>query len=339
MDDSQAMALALAQANMAAQAAEVPVGAVVLRHGQLVAAAHNLTVTQTVPTAHAEILAIGKAATALGNYRLDDCELFVTLEPCVMCAGAIFHARLKRVVFAATDPKTGAAGSVINVFDNAQLNHQTRVQGGLMAEQSQSLLREFFQQKRASQGNPWPLRDDALRTPDACFEKMAPSPYASHYLNDLPSLAGLRLHYLQAGEVGPSTTTTLCLHGPAEWSLVWLEKMFELASLQQCVLAPDLIGFGRSDKPKKQAMHSLAWHTEVLQEWIARLGLARLSVLVSPGMKDLAQALQARLPQQIEVVTVTLPGHLTRQEIIAPYPDQGHCAGWRAFGVKAQHWF
>lgn len=150
MTDTEAMQLALAQAGLAAAAGEVPVGAVVLREGQLVAVGRNAPIQNRDPSAHAEINALRAAAQAIGNYRLIDCELYVTLEPCAMCAGAILHARLKRVVFGAADPKTGAAGSVLDLFADSRLNHQTQVQGGLLADLCSSLLQDFFKQKRRS---------------------------------------------------------------------------------------------------------------------------------------------------------------------------------------------
>jgi tRNA(adenine34) deaminase len=149
--DRFAMRIALDQAQNAWLVGEVPVGAVILRKGQVVATGYNRPVTTHDPTAHAEIVALRHAATLLGNYRLPDCEIFVTLEPCAMCAMALMHARLKRVVFGAADPKTGAAGSVVNLFDQARLNHQTVVEGGLMAEVCGSLLRDFFAERRAEQ--------------------------------------------------------------------------------------------------------------------------------------------------------------------------------------------
>ena len=127
--DSHWMRLALDQAHLAAQEGEVPVGAVVVKNGQLIASGRNAPIAAHDPSAHAEILAMRAAAVVLGNYRLDGCELFVTLEPCAMCSGAMLHARLKRVVFGATDPRTGAAGSVINVFAHSQLNHQNNGKG------------------------------------------------------------------------------------------------------------------------------------------------------------------------------------------------------------------
>nr|WP_295075592.1 tRNA adenosine(34) deaminase TadA [uncultured Roseateles sp.] len=146
--DEYAMRIALDQAHNAWLAGEVPVGAVLMRQGQVIATGYNRPITTHDPTAHAEIVALRHGATLLGNYRLPECELFVTLEPCAMCAMAMLHARLKRVVFAATDPKTGVAGSVLNLFEQPALNHHTCVQGGVLAEPSAKLLREFFAQRR-----------------------------------------------------------------------------------------------------------------------------------------------------------------------------------------------
>ena len=125
MNDEDFMQLALAQADAALVAGEVPVGAVLVRDGQVIAQAHNAPVSQHDPSAHAEVRVLREAAAKLGNYRLDDCTLYVTLEPCTMCAGAILNARLGKVVWGAPEPKTGAAGSVIDVFAQPALNHQT----------------------------------------------------------------------------------------------------------------------------------------------------------------------------------------------------------------------
>ncbi len=154
LSDAQAMQLALTQAGFAAAAGEVPVGAIVLCEAQVIAVGSNAPIGQHDPSAHAEIVALRAAALALGNYRLPDCELFVTLEPCAMCAGAMLQARLKRVVFGASDPKTGAAGSVLDLFANRQLNHQTTVQGGVLAAQCAALLQDFFQRRRSSARSP-----------------------------------------------------------------------------------------------------------------------------------------------------------------------------------------
>ncbi len=147
--DEAAMRIALDQAHNAWLAGEVPVGAVILLKGQVLATGYNRPITTHDPTAHAEIVALRHAATLQANYRLPECELFVTLEPCAMCAMALMHARFSRIVFAAADPKTGAAGSVVNLFEQPLLNHHTRVEGGVLAEPASRLLREFFAERRA----------------------------------------------------------------------------------------------------------------------------------------------------------------------------------------------
>jgi tRNA(adenine34) deaminase len=150
-DDVHFMQLALAQAKAGALAGEVPVGAVVVKNGEVIAQAHNAPLGLKDPTAHAEINALRLAAQVLGNYRLEGCTLYVTLEPCSMCSGAAMHARLSRVVFGATEPKTGAAGSVLNLFDNTQLNHHTQVTGGVLAEECVQELQAFFEMRRNQQ--------------------------------------------------------------------------------------------------------------------------------------------------------------------------------------------
>lgn len=136
---------------MAAQAAtagEVPVGAVIVKDGGIIGCGFNQPIGLHDPSAHAEIRALRAAAKQLGNYRLPGCELYVTLEPCAMCAGAIMHARIARVIFGAHDPKSGAAGSVINLFSEARLNHHTEVVGGVLAEPCGRALSEFFARRR-----------------------------------------------------------------------------------------------------------------------------------------------------------------------------------------------
>jgi tRNA(adenine34) deaminase len=168
--DEAGMRLALDQAHNAWLVGEVPVGAVILRDGQVIATGYNRPVTTHDPTAHAEIVALRHAAQLLENYRLPQCELYVTLEPCAMCAMALLHARLKRVVYGAPDPKTGAAGSVLDVFAPKALNHHTEVVGGVLAGACAELLREFFAERRAQQRaeRGTPVTDEPIPTGEAC---------------------------------------------------------------------------------------------------------------------------------------------------------------------------
>lgn len=147
--DADYMRLALDQARQAGSRGEVPVGAVLVKDGRVVAAGSNRPIAAHDPTAHAEIVALRAAGEALGNYRLDDCALYVTLEPCLMCASAIVHARVRRVVFGAFDPKAGAAGGIIDAFALKGLNHRVDVFGGVLEEECGTLLSGFFARQRA----------------------------------------------------------------------------------------------------------------------------------------------------------------------------------------------
>jgi len=149
--DRHYMQAALDEARLAEAAGEVPVGAVVVWNDRIIARGHNLPITSVDPSAHAEMQALRAAAQVLGNYRMPECELYVTLEPCAMCSGAILHARMRHVVFGATDPKTGAAGSVVNLFAEAQLNHQTTLTGGVMSAECGQMLKDFFGARRRAQ--------------------------------------------------------------------------------------------------------------------------------------------------------------------------------------------
>ncbi|MDY7537303.1 tRNA adenosine(34) deaminase TadA [Undibacterium sp. RTI2.1] len=149
--DTDFMQLALIQAQVAWDLGEVPVGAVLVKDGEVISVGYNHPIGKHDPTAHAEIMALRAGAQILGNYRLPGCELYVTLEPCVMCAGAMMHARLARVIFGASDLKTGACGSVLNLFEQEKLNHHTSVTGGLMADNCSNLLKDFFASRRAAQ--------------------------------------------------------------------------------------------------------------------------------------------------------------------------------------------
>jgi len=372
--DAHFMRLALIEAHAAGACDEVPVGAVVVHQGRVIASGRNAPIAGHDPTAHAEIGALRAAAQALGNYRLDDCELFVTLEPCAMCSGAMLHARLKRVVFGATDPKTGAAGSVVNLFNEARLNHRTAVHGGVLAAECGSLLADFFRQRREyHRRNAHPLRDDALRTPQARFDHLPGYPWSPNYISDLPSLSGLRLHYLDEGPSnvdGSNVPTWLCLHGNPAWSYLYRKMIPVFKAAGGRVVAPDLIGFGKSDKPKKEGAHSFSWHRQVLLELIERLDLRNVVLVVQDWGGLLGLTLPMAAPQRyrglLVMNTMLATGdaplstgfmdwrkmcvdkplfdvgrllsrgnpHLSDGECAAynaPFPDQGHRAALRAF--------
>ncbi|WP_298436135.1 tRNA adenosine(34) deaminase TadA [Ottowia sp.] len=364
--DAHWMRQALAAARAAAARGEVPVGAVLVKDGELIATGGNAPIAGHDPTAHAEIAALREGARRLGNYRLDGCTLYVTLEPCAMCAGAMLHARLARVAYGAPDPKTGAAGSVLNLFAEPRLNHQTAVQGGVLAAECAALLQGFFKERRV---NPNPLRDDALRTPDAAFQDLPGYPWAPHYLSDLPALAGLRLHYLDEGP-RDARRTWLLLHGNPSWSYIWRHMIPVFLAAGDRVVAPDLIGFGRSDKPKKDAVHTFGWHRQVLLELIERLDLRHIVLAVQDWGGLLGLTLPMAAPERYDgllVMNTTLatgdaplsPGFVAWREMcaskpdfdiarlfargnpqmsaaecaayMAPYPDSGHRAATRRF--------
>ncbi|WP_114970381.1 tRNA adenosine(34) deaminase TadA [Rhodoferax ferrireducens] len=336
MNDAHFMALALAQAHVAMAAGEVPVGAVMVCEGQVIAVGSNAPLGRHDPTAHAEIVALRAAALVLGNYRLTDCELFVTLEPCAMCVGAMLHARLKRLVFGASDPKTGAAGSVLDLFSNPRLNHHTLVQGGVMAVECSVLLQNFFKQKREQiRSSTSPVRDDAVRTPDAQFGKLPDYPWPPHYLSNLPTLAGLRLHYLDLDpepNTGKAARTYLCLHGSSAWSYLFRKMIPAWLAAGSRVVAPDLIGFGKSDKPKKDVFHQLSWHRQVLQELVERLDLTNVVLVVQDGDEWLGLTLPMTDERRycgLLVLNAAVDAGDPAYE--APFPDRGHRAAVRAF--------
>lgn len=148
MDDTVFMQQAISQAHNAWALGEVPVGAIVVKDGEVIATGFNQPIGTHDPTAHAEIMALRAASAILGNYRLPGCELYVTLEPCAMCSGAMMHARLARVVYGAPDPKTGACGSIVDLFSQDKLNHHTQVIGGVLADECGALLKTFFAERR-----------------------------------------------------------------------------------------------------------------------------------------------------------------------------------------------
>ncbi len=152
-EDEAFMRQALREAERGWREQEVPVGAVVVKEGRVLARGHNQSIRLSDPTAHAEILVLRRAARKVGNYRLSGCTLYVTIEPCAMCAGAIVQARLGRVIFGATDPKAGAAGSALNVLNHPSLNHRAELLGRVLREECAALLREFFQERRRARNS------------------------------------------------------------------------------------------------------------------------------------------------------------------------------------------
>ena len=331
------MQLALAQAHLAAAAGEVPVGAVVVRHGQVIATGRNAPIEGHDPTAHAEIAALRAAAQLLGNYRLDDCTLYVTLEPCAMCSGAMLHARLAGVVFGAPEPKTGAAGSVINLFAQPLLNHHTALQGGVLADECAAVLQQFFKQRRHAQrlaaSASHPLRDDALRTPESAFDALPDSPWPPHYISDLPALAGLRMHYLdESGTAGHQHggLTFLCLHGPTGWSYNFRHLMPTWLAAGHRVVVPDLVGFGKSDKPKKDSFHRLDWHRDTLLQLVHALDLRQVVLVLCDEGDPLGLSLLTAAPERFNGLLIVGPADGAEQ---APFPDRGHRAALRAFST------
>jgi tRNA(Arg) A34 adenosine deaminase TadA len=314
--DQHYMRLALDAAKQAAALGEVPVGAVLVKDGQVVGVGHNHPVALHDPTAHAEVNAMRAAAHKLGNYRLEDCTLYVTLEPCTMCSGAALHARLKRVVFGAAEPKTGAAGSVLNVFASRQINHQTQVQGGVLADECAAVLQDFFAQRReAQQRDKVPLREDALRTPESALLGLDWPAEWSHYANDWPVLNGLRLHWLD-NRSSFEPAADIYLHGPEGWSAQYVEAL----RAGRSAVALDLPGFGLSDKPKKATTHRLDWHAQVIRAFVAH---------VAPQGRVHAPRVLAPMLQGLEGAWIDEPA-IPAALRDAPYPDAGHKAGPRA---------
>ncbi len=366
INDEHWMALALAQAREAAAAGEVPVGAVVVKDGQVIATGRNAPIASHDPTAHAEVVALREAARLHGNYRLEGCTLYVTLEPCAMCSGAMLHARVDRVVFGAADLRTGVAGSVLNLFGHSQLNHQTQVKGGVLAEACGQLLKDFFKPRRI---NVAPVREDALRTPDAAFADLPDYPWPPRYVSELPSVAGLRMHYLDEGPQD-APITWLCLHGNPAWSYLYRKMIPVFLAQGHRVVAPDLIGFGKSDKPKKESFHTFETHRQSLLDLVERLELQRVVLVVQDWGGILGLTLPMAAPERYDgllVMNTTLATgdaplsdgflawrdwcksqplfdvgklfargnrSMTPQETAAynaPFPDKGYRAALRAF--------
>lgn len=302
--DHYFMQLAIAQADAAIAAGEVPVGAVVVRNGEPIAVGRNASIEGHDPSAHAEIVALRAASQAVGNYRLEGCTLYVTLEPCAMCAGAILHARLDRVVFGARDPKTGAAGSVVDLFGIGQLNHRTQVLGGVLADQCALPLQSFFRnRRRLEKALAQPIREDALRTDAGRFAGLPDYPWAERFVSHLPTLAGLRLHYLDEGPKD-ADTVFVCLHGSPTWSYAYRKMIAVWLKAGHRIVAPDLIGFGKSDKPKRSTFHHFAFHRNYLLELLEHLELRNIVLVVQDWGGILGLTLPMEAPQRYQGLVV-----------------------------------
>lgn len=300
-DHAHWMRHALRLARQAAAVGEVPVGAVVVKDGQIVGEGANAPLSSNDPTAHAEVLALRDAARRLGNYRLDGCTLYVTLEPCTMCSGALLHARVDTVVYGAEEPKTGAAGSVLNVFGCPQINHQTKVVRGVLAEECAAVMASFFQERRAVHKAQalanHPLKDTALRNPDSAFADLPNWSYVPQLRSDLPALQGLRMAVVDEGPRDASITW-LCLHGAASWGYVFAPWVPILLEAGHRVVIPDLLGFGRSDQPKRDKAHTAQWHVEVLQELLCDMDLRQVVLLGHGDGGRLGLAVAGEQPQR-----------------------------------------
>lgn len=300
-DHEHWMRHALSLAQQAAAAGEVPVGAVVVKDGQIVGEGANAPLSGNDPTAHAEVLALRAAAQKLGNYRLDGCTLYVTLEPCTMCSGAMLHARVDTVVYGAAEPKTGAAGSVLNVFGYPAINHHTQVLRGVLADECAAAMASFFQQRRVANRAQalanHPLKDTALRNPDSLFTDLPHWLYAPKWRSDLPALQGLRLAVVDEGP-RDAPLTWLCLHGAASWGYAFKHGLPHWLQAGHRVMVPDLPGFGRSDQPKRDKAHSAAWHAQLLQELVQAMDLRHVVLVGQSDGARLGLAVAQAMPER-----------------------------------------
>ncbi len=349
LEETACMRVALAQAQRAGERGEVPVGAAIYQRGVLIAQAHNAPISLCDPSAHAEVLVLKEAAKVLGNYRLEDCTLYVSLEPCAMCAGAIFNARVREVVYAARDAKSGAAGSVVDLFADSRLNHHTRIRGGVLEQQSATLLQDFFKAQRrlqrqaAVQAKSF-LREDAVRRSLEslpCFESSTLS--SSFYV--LKAVPGMRLHYLH-GEPSclPTGQTYVCLHGANTCAGVFEPVFASLLSSGARVLAPDALGFGASDRFKKSRSHDFTLLMQSLLEWIEFMDLKDICFITHDASLVWALLLKARLPQRVVSVLAINP---CLKSSLVPERDHGHdphglalyaCLGaWLKKGLQLPH--
>lgn len=353
------MQLALEQAYVAEKLGEIPVGAVVLLDGKVVGTGYNQTISESDPTAHAEVVAIRAAAKLLGNYRLDKCTLYVTLEPCTMCMGAIFHSRIAKVYFGAFDPKTGACGSVLNLPSDHRINHHCQVVGGVSQTQCGLQLSGYFERLRASKSlTRVPLREDALRLPHGALSSYMGG-VKSQPVDDLKAANGLRIQIWQ----NPASTSNpknlvLCLHGATSWSYIYRAVLTADIPARTMVLALDFPGHGGSDKTKKGGEFEVANQLSIVNDLLVRFTASTIHLLGQDTGCELAVRLAAGNPGRISGMTLFNPVCMdskpslnrgaairSRQQFIAalqdqcernmadidalsaPYPDAGHLMG------------
>lgn len=355
------MQLALEQAQVGETLGEVPVGAVLALGDQVIAVGHNQTISQCDPTAHAEIVAIRAAAQALGNYRLSQCRMYVTLEPCAMCMGAILHGRIAQLYFAAFDPKTGACGSVLDLAAEPRINHHCQVHGGVLQAQCADYLVGYFHRLRSRkrQSSNAPLREDALRMDSASLSPLMKKAQPM-LVDDLVALHGLRMQVWcsPASEISPERLV-LCLHGTCSWSYIYRDLLSADLPPNLKVWAVDLPGHGGSDKTKKGEEHlDLIFQLEVLKEFLLRAETPDIHIVAQDSGCELAVYLAASGEINVSGLTLLNPACAdfpvadlqthpirsrrqfvalvnrlsagdakTTDALCAPYPDAGHMAG------------
>lgn len=353
------MQLALEQAYLAEQRGEIPVGAVVLHGDKVVAVGHNQTIASCDPTAHAEVVALRAAAQTLGNYRLDGCVLYVTLEPCAMCLGAIFHSRVAAVYFGAADTKTGACGSVLNLPGEHRINHHCQVHGGVLQSQCAQHLSTYFARLRADKRqHRVPVREDALRLPAGALTRYMEGVQALP-IDDLEAAQGLRVQVWQniSAPQRPARLV-LCLHGASSWSCIYRALLMSPLDGTTTVWALDLPGHGGSDKTKRGQEFNTTYQLTVLDAIVRKSSASHIHLVAQDTGCELAVHLAARHPGRIDALTLYNPlcldrAHLLHQgtpvrsraqfidslkrqcagnldtiaALAAPYPDAGHLAG------------
>lgn len=356
------MQLALEQAQIGETVGEIPVGAVLTLGGTVVAVGYNQTVSKCDPTAHAEIIAIRKAAEILGNYRLTQCALYVTLEPCAMCMGAILHSRISKLYFGAVDPKTGACGSVLNIPGEPRINHHCEAHGGILQMQCAQHLTAYFQRLRDDKRRNFHvfLREDALRMDPRTLAPLIPRA-ESLPIDDLSASEGLRVQTWRSPHSSQSPEClVLCLHGATSWSYLYRDLFSAEIPADVAVWAIDLPGYGGSDKTKKgQELRDSAFQIRILTELLQRVTAQRIHIVAQDIGCGLGMRLAAAIPDRIFGFTLLnpagsdlkpsdsdgMPAVRSRQQftayinklsegeesvakaLCAPYPDAGHMAG------------